>query len=45
MSQILLTTFEEEAQSTGNQRLLLTSAVAAGDGTIAKAYEIAEICR
>ncbi|XP_038049704.1 uncharacterized protein LOC119723214 [Patiria miniata] len=41
--QELRAAFEEEAASTGKERLLLTSAVAAGPPTIANGYEIAAI--
>ena len=41
----LLAAFQNEAADTGNDRLLLTAAVAAGYGTVAKAYEIAEVAK
>lgn len=41
----LLAAFESEAAETGNDRLLLTAAVAAGYGTVAKAYEISEVAK
>ncbi|XP_052067916.1 chitotriosidase-1-like isoform X1 [Mytilus californianus] len=40
---ILRREFENEAQSTGRERLLLTAAVAAGKRTIDSAYEISKI--
>nr|AIF74556.1 mytichitin 2 [Mytilus coruscus] len=40
---ILRMKFENEAQSTGRERLLLTAAVASGKGTIDSAYEISKI--
>ncbi|XP_004689553.1 PREDICTED: acidic mammalian chitinase-like [Condylura cristata] len=39
----MLQAFEEEAEETGNPRLLITAAVSAGKGTIDAGYEIAEI--
>ncbi|CAK8691281.1 unnamed protein product [Clavelina lepadiformis] len=42
--EILLDEFEKEAASTGRARLLVTAAVAAGDATIEKAYEISQVC-
>ena len=38
--QILFATFEKEAETTGNERLLLTAAVAAAKVNIDKAYEV-----
>ncbi|KAK3588540.1 hypothetical protein CHS0354_028957 [Potamilus streckersoni] len=43
--EILLNEFLDEAQRTGNERLLLTAAVAAGKFTIDTAYEIPEMSR
>ncbi|XP_052070740.1 acidic mammalian chitinase-like isoform X4 [Mytilus californianus] len=40
---ILRKEFENEAQSSGRERLLLTAAVAAGKGTVDSAYEISKI--
>ncbi|VDI27154.1 chitinase [Mytilus galloprovincialis] len=40
---ILRMEFENEAQSSGRERLLLTAAVAAGKGTVNSAYEISKI--
>ncbi|CAF5113186.1 unnamed protein product, partial [Rotaria sp. Silwood1] len=37
---VLYTTFEKEAETTGNERLLLTAAVAAAKVNIDKAYEV-----
>jgi len=37
--------FEEEARTTGNERLLLSAAVGAGKSTIDKAYEIGKIAK
>ena len=41
----LLDAFKKEAVETGNDRLLLTAAVAAGYTTVDKAYEISEIAK
>lgn len=38
--QVLYAAFEKEAESTGNERLLLTAAVAAAKVNIDKAYEV-----
>ena len=38
--QILYETFEKEAETSGNERLLLTAAVAAAKVNIDKAYEV-----
>ncbi|KAL3875562.1 hypothetical protein ACJMK2_033503 [Sinanodonta woodiana] len=43
--EVLLHEFEDEAHRTGNERLLLTAAVAAGKDTIDTAYEIPSISR
>lgn len=43
--QILRSAFEEEAKRIGRPRLLLTAAVAAGEGTIETAYEIGPISK
>ncbi|CAF3372084.1 unnamed protein product [Rotaria sp. Silwood1] len=40
MCEVLYTTFEKEAETTGNERLLLTAAVAAAKVNIDKAYEV-----
>lgn len=42
--QKLKTAFENEATATGKTRMILTSAVAAGQPTIDAGYEIAEVC-
>ncbi len=39
-NQILFATFEKEAETSGNERLLLTAAVAAAKVNIDKAYEV-----
>lgn len=39
----LLTVFKKESVQTGNPRLLLTAAVAAGRATIDKAYEVSKL--
>ena len=39
-SQVLFETFEKEAETSGNERLLLTAAVAAAKINIDKAYEV-----
>jgi chitinase len=41
----LLKAFESEAAASGNKRLLLTAAVAAGVETVKKAYEISRIAK
>uniref|UniRef100_A0A672J9N9 Acidic mammalian chitinase n=1 Tax=Salarias fasciatus TaxID=181472 RepID=A0A672J9N9_SALFA len=41
----LLEAFEAEAKSTGQTRLLISAAVAAGKGTIDAGYEVAEIAK
>ncbi|KAL9987524.1 hypothetical protein ACROYT_G001848 [Oculina patagonica] len=43
LCQELLDAFKAEAAQTGKPRLLLTAAVAAGHGTIDKAYEVAKL--
>ena len=43
MCEILFETFEKEAQASGNERLLLTAAVAAAKVNIDKAYEIEKL--
>ncbi len=40
MNQVLFATFEKEAETSGNERLLLTAAVAAAKVNIDKAYEV-----
>jgi len=42
--QELRAAFQEEAASSGKDRLLLTAAVAAGEWTVDKAYEVDKIC-
>ncbi len=37
--------YEEEADTTGRPRLLVTAAVGAGKGTIDSAYEVEEIAK
>ncbi len=39
-NQVLFATFEKEAETSGNERLLLTAAVAAAKINIDKAYEV-----
>ncbi|XP_072305201.1 acidic mammalian chitinase-like [Eucyclogobius newberryi] len=45
LCQELIAAFEKEATETGQPRLLLTAAVAAGKGTIDNGYEIAQVTK
>jgi len=45
LCQELRAAYEAEAKETGNDRLLLTAAVAAGEGTVQTAYEIGKIAQ